>query len=88
MLRSELAAIQRRGALPRKMIGAARAAVVGAVMTMQRASEWGYEVTNCCPLCGQPGDTLFHRVYRCPATCELVKAVARLILERGHGGFG
>ena len=88
MLRSELAAIQRRGALPSKMIGAARVAAVGAVMTMQRASDCGYEVTNCCPLCGQPGDTLFHRVYRCPATRELVKAVVPGWFWRDHWGFG
>ena len=44
-------------------------------MTMQRAWDWGYKVANKCPLCGAEGDTLFHRVYRCPATCEAVKAV-------------
>ena len=30
----------------------------------------GYQIPNNCPLCGMPGDSLTHRLYRCGATRE------------------
>ncbi len=37
----------------------------GAVMTHSRAVACGYLVLDRCPLCGLPGDTITHRVWRC-----------------------
>ncbi len=37
----------------------------GAVMTHSRAVACGYLVLDRCPLCGLPGDTIAHRVWRC-----------------------
>ncbi len=55
-------------------IGAFRSAACNAVMTNQRAHQGGYDVDDVCPLCGAVGDTVHHRVYRCSATCQTVKA--------------
>jgi hypothetical protein len=35
-------------------------------MTYSRAAKAGYIVQDCCPLCGQRGDTLRHRIWFCP----------------------
>jgi hypothetical protein len=35
-------------------------------MTCSRAAKAGYIVQDCCPLCGQRGDTLRHRIWFCP----------------------
>ncbi len=37
----------------------------GALMTHSRAVAEGYLVLDLCPLCGMPGDTITHRVWRC-----------------------
>ncbi len=42
-----------------------RAVVCGAVMTYSRAARAGYIVQDCCPLCGQRGDTIRHRIWLC-----------------------
>ncbi len=37
----------------------------GAVMTHSRAVAEGYLISDYCPLCGLPGDTIGHRIWRC-----------------------
>ncbi len=54
--------------------GAFTAVVTGGVMTNQRAAQSGYDVADVCPLCGEPGDSIFHRAYMCSHTRERVKA--------------
>ena len=69
----ELDYLVRKGSLSPKQSGAVKSAAAGAVMTMSKAVDWGYKVSNKCPLCGQQNDTLHHRVYRCPAVRDEVK---------------
>ena len=59
----ELASLEKRGLLSPKQCGAARAAAAGAVMTMSKAVDGEYMVSNRCPLCGVQDDTVHHRVY-------------------------
>ncbi len=63
-----------KNGLTKKQIGAYRSGVCGAIMTNSRAAEEGYLVQNICPLCGEHGDTIHHRVYHCPKTREAVEA--------------
>ncbi len=51
-----------------------RSAACGAVMTASRAVRLGYDVPDVCPLCGEAGDTLYHRVYACRASAAAVAA--------------
>ncbi len=55
--------------------GVMRSATCGAIMTGDKAIKMGYKVDGQCPLCGQARDTLAHRIYHCPCTCEAVSAV-------------
>ncbi len=43
-------------------------------MTMSRAYKLGYDVKDVCPLCGEVGDTVFHRAYKCRVTSPIVRA--------------
>ena len=54
--------------------GCFRACAMGAVMTMSKAAELGYNVADKCPLCGEAGDTLHHRGYGCERTRAAVMA--------------
>ncbi len=63
-----------KNGLTRRQIGAYRSGTCGAIMTNSRAVEEGYLVQNICPLCGENGDTVHHRVYHCPKTREAVEA--------------
>ncbi len=42
-----------------------RSVACGALMTFSRAARCGYLVPDRCPLCGQDGDTVHHRIWRC-----------------------
>ncbi len=72
--------IRRQLATDRKLSPQARAvflsALCGAIMTFNRAASAGYLVHDICPLCGQRGDTLRHRVWEC--THEQVAEARRL----------
>ncbi len=67
-------AVKRDRGLTPKQKGAFTAVITGGVMTNQRAARSGYEVADVCPLCGEPGDSIFHRAYLCRHTRERVKA--------------
>ncbi len=54
--------------------GAFRSTVLGGVMTMSKAHCLGYDVADVCPLCGEHGDSIHHRVYTCRATTPIVRA--------------
>ncbi len=45
--------------------GAYMSVLCGAVMTYHKAAQGGYLVEDRCPLCGQKGDTIWHRVWEC-----------------------
>ncbi len=65
--------IGRKGCgMTRKEIGAYRSATCGALMTYSRATAEGYDVHNLCPLCGEAGDTVHHRTYKCVKTRQAV----------------
>ena len=54
-------------------------------MNMSRAVSVGYDVPNLCPLCGEEGDTIFHRVFRCKHTrVELKNAVPKWFRDEVH----
>ncbi len=55
--------------------GAYVSAMVGGVMTNDRAAKLGHDVSNACPLCGEAGHTIHHRVYCCQHTRAKVQAV-------------
>ncbi len=42
-----------------------KSVVCGAIMTNSRAAASGYIVEDVCPLCGERGDTILHRTWRC-----------------------
>ncbi len=63
-----------RTLLPKEK-GAFRSVITNAVLTMGRAAAEGYDVPDICPLCGECGDTIFHRVYRCAKTRDAVQSV-------------
>ena len=45
----------------------------------------GDDVPNICPLCGEEGDTILHRVFRCKHTrAELEKAVPKWFRDEVH----
>ncbi len=67
-------AVKRDRRLTPKQKGAFTAVITGGVMTNQRAARSGYDVADECPLCGEPGDSIFHRAYLCRHTRERVKA--------------
>eukprot|EP00959_Pyramimonas_sp_CCMP1952_P228688 4781285-Pyramimonas_sp.AAC.1 len=58
--------------------GSIRSLVCEALWTYGRAEKAVYEVSNFCALCGQPGDTVQHRLWACPSVAsfreELVKS--------------
>ncbi len=54
--------------------GAYLSVLCGAVMTYHKAAQGGYLVEDRCPLCGQRGDTLRHRIWEC---CHPEVAAAR-----------
>ncbi len=65
--------------------GAYRAAACGAIMTRNRAALGGYEVTDECPLCGKPRDTVHHRVYGCDESNEALEgAVPAWFIEEAR----
>ncbi len=72
----------------RKMTAADKAAyksvVCGALMTYSRAAAGGYLVADRCPLCGHPGDTVRHRIWRCchPDAVRARNAVAPRWLQQ------
>ncbi len=43
-----------------------KSVVCGAIMTYSRAVSLGYLVQDLCPLCRARGDTIRHRIWRCP----------------------
>ncbi len=55
-----------------------RSVACGALMTYSRAARNGYLVHDTCPLCGQRGDTVRHRIWHCqhPAAVAARNAVA------------
>ena len=73
LLRRDLKSHLKHGTLCRMQVGAAKSAACGAVMTMSKARAWGYDVQDRCPLCGEEGDTLFHRTYECKETRKAVQ---------------
>ncbi len=54
--------------------GAFQAVLTGGVLTMSEAARRGYDVVDACPLCGEAGDTIYHRTFGCCATRDKVKA--------------
>ncbi len=62
--------------MSRWLQGIARSVICGAAWTFSRAADRGYDVPDVCPLCGAAGDTVFHRVWRCPCTKEARSATA------------
>ena len=71
----ELHKAVKHGTLNKREAGCYRAGACGAVMTNERAKNLGYEVQDICPLCGEAGDSLHHRVYGCAATRGRVSEV-------------
>ncbi len=67
-------AVRPGGGMSRHHAAIFKSVACGAVMTMSRAVQLGYDVVNLCPLCGEEADTLFHRVYRCRCTSAAVQA--------------
>ncbi len=55
--------------------GAFRAVLLGGVLTRHKASALGYDIDDVCEMCGEPGDSVFHRTYKCRATENLVRNV-------------
>ncbi len=54
--------------------GAFRSVLLGGVMTRHEAAKRGYEVEDECELCGEKGDHVFHRTFRCDGTKQAVMA--------------
>ncbi len=55
--------------------GAFRAVLLGGVLTRSKAAAMGYDVDDVCELCGEAGDSVFHRTYKCRGTEHLVRNV-------------
>ena len=51
--------------------GIARSLALGSWWTMGRWNRAGYQVSDHCPMCRQAGDTMWHRLWQCPATKDL-----------------
>eukprot|EP00959_Pyramimonas_sp_CCMP1952_P356725 7470181-Pyramimonas_sp.AAC.1 len=45
--------------------------VCKALWTYDRAEKAGHKICNVCPLCGQAGDAVHHRLRRCPCVAFL-----------------
>ncbi len=69
-----LHALARDRSLTPKQKGAYISVLTGAVLTMNKAANGGYDVPDICPLCGECGDTVYHRCYSCRATRDAVRA--------------
>ncbi len=67
-------ALRRSKSLTPKQKGAFRSTLLGGVLTRSKAARCGYDVEDICELCGERGDTEFHRTYRCSGTEHLVRA--------------
>ena len=64
--------------------GTLASVVADAVWTRDRAFHCGYNVQNCCPLCGVQGDTTHHRVWECPKTEEVRKKLPRWLVHEAN----
>ncbi len=65
--------------------GAYRASACGAIMTMHRAAQGGYDVSELCQRCKKCPDTVFHRIYGCETTeDELAKAVPQWFIQEAR----
>ena len=51
--------------------GCIRSLACEALWTYDGAEKSGYQVSNVCALCGQQGDTAFHRLWSCPSVASL-----------------
>ena len=70
--------------------GVARSVAIGSWWTTGRWAKAGYKIDDCCPLCSSrlEPDSIWHRLWRCPATKDLrepraVAAVARRAVQAG-----
>ncbi len=66
-------ALKRSKSLTPMQKGAFRSSLLGGALTKTKAREHGYDVDDCCDLCGEKGDSVHHRTYKCAATEPLVR---------------
>ncbi len=67
-------ALKRSRSLTPHQKGAFRSALLGGVLTRSMAAQRGYIVDEVCDLCGECGDSIFHRTFKCRGTEDKVKA--------------
>ena len=69
--------------------GIARSLAIGSFLTTGRWAKAGYKINDSCPLCqSMEADSMWHRLWRCPATADLratevVARVAKRALQAG-----
>ncbi len=67
-------ALGRSRTLTPKQKGAFRSRLLGGALTRGEAARAGYAIDDVCELCGEAGDHVFHRTYKCKGTEKLVRA--------------